>query len=138
MSLISQTLSKSPSPVQVFRSRAGVQSLKTTGKPFPRQTCQASVISSLKLLLIVGFIIVGVGACGLVVYLLVVPMLGQTVAVAEDGASIKLQVAVSLFSLQTAYDGQSHLACQIGVFAVCLLTAPPSWVAEDIDVRSPE
>ncbi|MBR3475517.1 MAG: DUF2975 domain-containing protein [Oscillospiraceae bacterium] len=31
------------------------------------------------------FIIVGVGACGLVVYLLVVPMLGQTVAVAEDG-----------------------------------------------------
>ena len=31
------------------------------------------------------FIIVGVGICGLVVYLLVVPMLGQTVAVAEDG-----------------------------------------------------
>ena len=31
------------------------------------------------------FIIVGVGLCGLVVYLLVVPMLGQTVAAAEDG-----------------------------------------------------
>ncbi len=31
------------------------------------------------------FIIIGVGLCGLVVYLLVVPMLGQTVAVAEDG-----------------------------------------------------
>ncbi len=31
------------------------------------------------------FIIIGVGICGLVVYLLVVPMLGQTVAVAEDG-----------------------------------------------------
>lgn len=31
------------------------------------------------------FIIVGVGICGLVVYLMVVPMLGQTVAVAEDG-----------------------------------------------------
>ncbi len=32
------------------------------------------------------FIILGVGICGLVIYLLVVPMLGQTVAVAEDGA----------------------------------------------------
>ena len=32
------------------------------------------------------FIILGVGLCGLVIYLLVVPMLGQTVAVAEDGA----------------------------------------------------
>lgn len=31
------------------------------------------------------FIIAGVGVCGLVVYLLVVPMLGQTVAMAEDG-----------------------------------------------------
>ena len=31
------------------------------------------------------FIIIGVGLCGLVVYLLVVPMLGQTVAAAEDG-----------------------------------------------------
>ena len=31
------------------------------------------------------FIIIGVGLCGLVIYLLVVPMLGQTVAVAEDG-----------------------------------------------------
>lgn len=31
------------------------------------------------------FIILGVGICGLVIYLLVVPMLGQTVAAAEDG-----------------------------------------------------
>lgn len=31
------------------------------------------------------FIILGVGVCGLVVYLLVVPMLGQTVAAAENG-----------------------------------------------------
>ena len=31
------------------------------------------------------FIILGVGVCGLVVYLLVVPMLGQSVAAAEDG-----------------------------------------------------
>ena len=31
------------------------------------------------------FIILGVGLCGLVIYLLVVPMLGQTVAAAEDG-----------------------------------------------------
>lgn len=31
------------------------------------------------------FIILGVGLCGLVVYLMVVPMLGQTVMAAEDG-----------------------------------------------------
>ncbi len=31
------------------------------------------------------FIILGVGLCGLVIYLLVVPMLGQTVAAAENG-----------------------------------------------------
>ena len=31
------------------------------------------------------FIVIGVGICGLVIYLLVVPMLGQTVAAAEDG-----------------------------------------------------
>ncbi len=31
------------------------------------------------------FIILGVGICGLVIYLLVVPMLGQTIAAAEDG-----------------------------------------------------
>ena len=31
------------------------------------------------------FIILGVGICGLVVYLLVEPMLGQNVAIAEDG-----------------------------------------------------
>ena len=31
------------------------------------------------------FILLGVGLCGLVIYLLVVPMLGQTVAAAEDG-----------------------------------------------------
>ena len=31
------------------------------------------------------FIILGVGICGLVIYLLVVPMLGQTVAIAENG-----------------------------------------------------
>lgn len=33
----------------------------------------------------IKFIIIGVGICGLVVYLMVVPMLGQTVAAAEDG-----------------------------------------------------
>ena len=31
------------------------------------------------------FVIVGVGVCGLVIYLLVVPMLGRTVAAAEEG-----------------------------------------------------
>ena len=31
------------------------------------------------------FVIIGVGVCGLVIYLLVIPMLGQTVAAAEDG-----------------------------------------------------
>ncbi len=36
------------------------------------------------------FIIIGVGLCGLVIYLLVVPMLGQTVAVAEDGVFERL------------------------------------------------
>ena len=31
------------------------------------------------------FIVVGVGICGLVIYLMVVPMLGQTIAASEDG-----------------------------------------------------
>ena len=32
------------------------------------------------------FIILGVGVCGLIVYTLVVPMMGQTIAAAENGA----------------------------------------------------
>ena len=36
------------------------------------------------------FIIIGVGLCGLVIYLMVVPMLGKTVAVAEDGVFERL------------------------------------------------
>lgn len=32
------------------------------------------------------FIIIGVGICGLLVYALVIPMLGQTIALAENGA----------------------------------------------------
>ena len=41
-------------------------------------------------------------------------------------------------ALQSAHDGQSHPCCQVGVFAVGLLSASPSRVAEDVDVGRPE
>ena len=49
----------------------------------------------------IKFIIIGVGVCGLVVYLMVVPMLGQTVAVEHPGgwvthyANLAEELAVS-------------------------------------------
>ena len=41
-------------------------------------------------------------------------------------------------TLQTANNGQSHTAGQIGVFAVGLLSASPAWVTEYVDVWCPE
>ena len=41
-------------------------------------------------------------------------------------------------SLQTVHNGQAHALSQVRVFAVGLLTASPTGVAEDVDVRRPE
>ena len=41
-------------------------------------------------------------------------------------------------SLQSVHHGQSHTFCQVWILAVGLLSASPSWVTEDVDVRRPE
>ena len=41
-------------------------------------------------------------------------------------------------ALQPPHHGEAHPGCQVGVFAVGLLSASPAWVAEDVDVGCPE
>ena len=60
------------------------------------------------------------------------------------GAGEEFLVAVTqLFTvvgiaLQPSNYGESHLRGQVGILAVCLLTASPARVAEDIDIGSPK
>ena len=58
---------------------------------------------------------------------------GQQLAVGADAQVL----AVVAHALQAAHDGQSHSRGQVGVLAVGLLSAPPSRVAEDVDVWRP-
>ena len=46
--------------------------------------------------------------------------------------------AVIAHTLQTSHHSQSHLGCQIRVFAIGLLPTSPTWITEDIDIRRPE
>ena len=46
--------------------------------------------------------------------------------------------AVIAYTLQATYDGKTHLRREIGILAVGLLPAPPSGIAENIDVGRPE
>ena len=46
--------------------------------------------------------------------------------------------AVIAYTLQATYDGKAHPRREIGILAVGLLPAPPSGIAEDIDVGRPE
>ena len=46
--------------------------------------------------------------------------------------------AVIAYTLQATHDGKAHLRREIGILAVGLLPAPPSGIAEDIDVGRPE
>ena len=52
------------------------------------------------------------------------------------GTGHSLQV-MRVVALQTVHHGHAHLACQVGVLTVGLLSASPPWVAEDIYVGSP-
>ena len=54
------------------------------------------------------------------------------------GTCQQLAILAVVWTLQSAHHGKSHLCCQIGVFAIGLLSASPSWITEDIDVGCPE
>ncbi len=54
------------------------------------------------------------------------------------GASKRLSVLAVFRPLKPSYDGRTHPASQIRVFAISLLAAPPARVSEYVDVRSPE
>ena len=58
---------------------------------------------------------------------------GQQLAILADAEVF----TIIAYALETTHYGQSHLRCQIGVFAVGLLTTPPSGIAEDVDVGRP-
>ena len=59
---------------------------------------------------------------------------GQQLAVLADAEIL----AIVAHTLQATDDGQSHLGCQVGVFTIGLLSASPTGITEDIDVRCPE
>ena len=46
--------------------------------------------------------------------------------------------AVVAHTLQSAHHCQSHFSSEVGVFTIGLLSASPTWVAEDVDVWCPE
>ena len=52
------------------------------------------------------------------------------------GTGHGLQV-MRVVALQTVHHGHAHLACQVGVLTVGLLSASPTRVAEDVDVGGP-
>ena len=52
------------------------------------------------------------------------------------GTGHGLQV-MRVVALQTVHHGHAHLACQVGVLTVGLLSASPTRVAEDVDVGCP-
>ena len=56
----------------------------------------------------------------------------------EFFVTVNYPLSTICHALQTTHHCQTHLCCKIGVFAVCLLSASPARVTEDIDVRCPE
>src|SRR5438105_3932080 len=43
-----------------------------------------------------------------------------------------------IVSLEAAHEGDPKAAGQVRVFSISLLTAPPAWIAEDVDVGRPD
>ena len=54
------------------------------------------------------------------------------------GACQELAVVCVVGSLKSSHYCHSHACRQVRVLTVCLLSTSPSWVAEDVYVRSPE
>ena len=53
------------------------------------------------------------------------------------GTSPQFAILRSLRTLQTTYHGITHDRSQIRIFAIGLLSPAPSWVTEDVHIRSP-
>src|SRR6202008_439472 len=53
------------------------------------------------------------------------------------GRSNRLEI-LGIITLQTGYECNSHSGSEIGIFTVCLLSASPARIAEDVDIGSPD
>src|SRR5579862_5850133 len=47
-------------------------------------------------------------------------------------------IVFGIVTLHACYEGHAHARREIGVFAVGLLTAAPTWITKDVDIRGPE
>jgi hypothetical protein len=51
---------------------------------------------------------------------------------------MELVILLVRIALEAVNNGTAHHCGQIWIFSVCLLAASPTWVTEDVDVRSPD
>ena len=54
------------------------------------------------------------------------------------GAGMQLVILGIGRTLQSVHYRYTHPGCQVGILTVCLLTAAPSGITEDVHVRGPE